>query len=154
METQSVLPPRGGCNSKLMVNYLLKLTMSFVVLLRSLLGNGFIVVYKISGLLTMEVTVWVQPIKYLAIPHNFKIYLLPWSQDSWSPCGQCSACDSLGREQQVQANQFRMDFDIIISIFIYIQNVQGFFNPHQTQYSKTIEKPWPYFRGQFQVGIL
>ena len=54
-----------------------------------------------------------------------------------------------------------MEFEIIIALvifFIYIQNIQGFFNP-QPQYLKAVPMPWPYynpayFPGQFQVVSL
>ena len=51
---------------------------------------------------------------------------------------------SFEKDQQVQAKQFKMKLLIIFAFLVYIKNVQGFFDPYQTQYLKEVQVSWPY----------
>ena len=51
---------------------------------------------------------------------------------------------SFEKDQQVQAKQFKMKFLIIFAFLVYIQNVQGSFDPYQRHYWKEVQGSWPY----------
>ena len=87
-------------------------------------------------------------------PNKQTILKFTCLQQQLSP-GQCSACVLLGRVQQVQDKQFRMEFDKIVVFCIYYQMVNGFFNPYQPPYLKAVPIPWPYnnYPAYFQVSL-
>ena len=58
--------------------------------------------------------------------------------------GYCSVGISPGRDQEVQAKQFKMELLNIFAFLAYIQNVQGFFNPYQMPYLREVPVSWPY----------
>ena len=85
----------------------------------------------------------------------FKIYL-PWLASAAVARSLFSWCLATKRSIGTITKQFRMEFDKIIAFFIYIQNVHGFFNLNQPQYSMAVPNPWPaYFSGRkFWVSLL
>ena len=58
--------------------------------------------------------------------------------------GHYSVGTSPGRDQEVQTKQFKMELLNIFALLVYIQIVQGFFNPYQIPYLKAVPVLWPY----------